>query len=93
MPILKRAGVFEVTSGRVLSFPDVSVGETAAPSHSASSSWPRGLSRRMRRGQACPPSRAAQARPPAEQREADGRGGRESLADRSLKRPTRELWN
>jgi len=39
--ILKRAGGFsEVTSGRVLSFPDVSVGETAAPS----------LSRRMRRG-------------------------------------------
>ena len=40
MPILKRAGVFEVTSGRVLSFPDVSVGETAAPSLLSSSSHP-----------------------------------------------------
>jgi len=33
------------------SFRDLGMGETAALSHSASSSWPRGLSKGMRRGQ------------------------------------------
>jgi hypothetical protein len=36
------------------SFRDLGMGETAAPSHSASSSWPRGLPRGMRRGQDSP---------------------------------------
>jgi hypothetical protein len=43
-----------VEGGRVRgrrSFRDLGVGETTALSHSASSSWPRGLSKGMRSGQ------------------------------------------
>jgi hypothetical protein len=36
------------------SFRGLGMGETAALSHSASSSWPRGLSKGMRRGQVSP---------------------------------------
>jgi hypothetical protein len=66
----KRMGFYEVTGGRALFFRTVSMGEAAAPSRSAPSSRPRGLSRGMRRGQNSPVDMllkkpAREPRPPA----------------------------
>jgi hypothetical protein len=44
----------ERLAGGRRSFRGLGMGETAALSHSASSSWPRGLSKGMRRGQDSP---------------------------------------
>jgi hypothetical protein len=44
----------ERLAGGRRSFRDLSMGEAAALSHSASSSWPRGLAKGMRRGQVSP---------------------------------------
>jgi hypothetical protein len=52
------------------SFRDLGMGETAALSHSASSSWPRGLLKGMRRGQDSPVNKSLkkQAREPWNER-------------------------
>jgi hypothetical protein len=51
-------------------FRDLGMGETAALSHSASNSWPRGLSKGMRRGQDSPVNKSLkkQAREPWNER-------------------------